>query len=628
MKKHIILLAIIGAILAGCSFEFESDNFIDLEQPITNTQYIELINFINLDTINEQRTLRYNFNGLDNQTTVTSEVYLNNEHINASWEGQFGTFILRPESYEDGTYTLRIEHTFTSGSGSIADQAGLELIQETAVFQFVVNRAPSLPPEVLSATIRDGTIFIEWATDYEMDYINAYLNIRFKSREVNIPLSNGELAMGIYNDQSTVFFQGDSNTPNFDEYSTVTYSILFESEYGNTSGASQTISYDPSMATTEIVFVDFNSYQFKWSAHPLYANFETFEFSFAEGQFTGSSQGGEYLVQSSYVFGQDYQLNGRPLVMEQQLPYYSYRDIPLSTQTFGEFQIESLFVKEILFNPATNHYYALIIENRTGSGYEFSIYEYSDDMEFLQKSSLITYNNVRYEYLGMVLNPFDNNINIDARGSAYKMDATTLQILEEYRDPPLNSELLYRGDILARLDYVTNQLTVTNIATNTVLYSDTSPSSRLGYISPDGNYIFIYGDTGNFLYRIDGNILVQVFDFTSINWSGSMEVFEDTLFYGANNEIVIFDLSTNATKSFSFGSTQQSVQFDSLSQQLLVSQNGQNAVYSTVTEEIIRFQSEDDKQAIGTFNQEDRRFFMRLWNGRLIHSKGIYIDIN
>lgn len=628
MTKKINLILILCTVLIGCSYEFSSDNYIELQEPNTNNSYIELLDFKNLDTINIQTSLTYRFNGTSGQNTITSEVFVNNDRINSNLDGQLGTFTLRPENYEDGTYSLRIEHTFSSGTGSIADQAGLEVLKETTTYQFVVNREPSQPPSMLSADIIDGTIFVEWSQDYEKDYTNAYLSLKFKTEEVRIPLSQEELGLGIYNDRSTVLYQGDSNTPDFDEYSSVTYSIYFESDYENNYGLSQTIIYDPGMVTTELVFVDFTSYKFKWSAHPLYANFETFEFSYLEGTFVGSSQGGEYLIETPYIFGQKYRLNARPANTGLLLPYYSYRDVSLDPETFGEFQLEFLFVKDILYNPSTDHYYALIIENRSGFEYYFSIYEYSNEMVFLRKSNPITYDNQRYEYLGMELNPLDNSIHLDARGSAYKMDATSLEIIEEYKDPTLTSQLLFRGEVLARLEYSTDQLTVLDTASNATLYSTISPASQLGYISPDGRYIFIYEETGNFLYRIEEDELVLIMDFSLINFNGNMQIFEDTLFYAGSNEIVIVDLMNNSTKSFSFGSTQQFLQFDSFSQKLLISQNGQNAIYDVLTEEITTFQSEDDKQASGTFFSEDRDYFMRLLNGRLIHSKGIFIGID
>jgi hypothetical protein len=630
MKKKIVLILVTSFVLISCSYDFAPDNFIDLEQPITETDYINLVNFNNLDTINIQRTIRYDFQGLENQNTIESKVYIDNEQIGVNWEGQYGTFNLRPENYDDGTHIISIEHTFSSGSKSIADQAGLETITEIASYQFVVNRFPSSPPPITSVEIIDGTIYVEWSTDYNTDFTNAYLNLHFKTREKQIQLSDDELALGIFNDKSTVLFEGSSNRPDFDEYSSVSYSILFESDYERSYGRSGSLSYDPSSVTMEVAFVDFNSYKLKWSAHPLYNNFENFELIFGGENFIGSSLGGEYIINSPYIFGEKLRSYIRPAVFypQVQFQYYTIIDTPLDDETFGLANFNSLFVKEIIYHPNTNKFYALIIEDRSGLEYNFRIHEYSYEMDLLRTSNLITYDNIRYEFLDITINPDDNNIHIDARGSAYEMDVSTLQIINQYTDAPLSSELTYRGDILARMDYSNFQLTLTNTATNTIIYSGLSNSASLGYLSNNGKYVLIFTDTENKLYRIDSNQLVEVFDFSSIRLSGRIEMHGDNLFYASGGEVFYIDLINNIRQSFSFGFDQQKLQFDSFSNKLLTYQSDRSAIYNIQTGDVLRYQLENNKSSSGTFNQQDRQYFMRLWNDRLIHSKGIYIDLN
>lgn len=630
MKKKIVLIIITSFVLIRCSYDFAPDNFIDVEQSITETDYINLVNFNNLDTINIQRNMRYDFLGLENQNTIESKVYIDNEEVIVNWEGRSGTFSLRPDTYNDGVHDIRIEHTFSSGSGSIADQAGLETIKEIASYQFVVNRFPSSPPPIISVEIIDGSIYIEWSTNYDTDFTNAYLSLKFKTREVKIPLSNEELALGTYNDRSTVLFEGSSNTPNFDEYSSVSYSILFESDYESSYGNPRSLSYVSSSVTMEVAFVDFDSYKLKWSAHPLYNNFENFEFLFGGEYFSGSSLGGEYVINSPYIFGKELTSNIRPIVNYPEIPlqYYSIIDTPLDNDSFGLINLNPLFVKEIIYHHSTNNFYALVIENRSGSEYYFRIYEYSYEMNLLRTSNLITYDNIRHEYLDITVNPDDNNIHIDARGSAYEMDVTTLQIIKQYTDPPLTSELTYRGNILARTDYSNNQLTITNTTDNTIIYSDSSNSARLGYLSNNGKYVLIFTSNENKLYRIDNNQLVEVFDFTSINLSGIIEMYGDNLFYASGSKVFYLNLINNTSKSFSFGFTQQKLQFDSFSNKLLAYQSNQCAIFNTLTDDIVRFQLENNKFSTGLFNQEDRDYFLRLWNNRLIHTKGIYINLN
>ncbi|CAM1369404.1 hypothetical protein [Tenacibaculum xiamenense] len=628
MKKKIVLIVVMSFFLMRCSYDFTPDNFIDLEQPINDTNYINLVNFNNLDTINNQKVMRYYFQSPNNQSTIESKVYVDNRQINAYFSGQSGTFILRPQTYDDGIHNIRIEHKFSSGSGSIADQAGLETLTEIASYQFFVKRLPSSPPPIENVEITDGTIYVKWSTDYERDFTNAYLSLKFKTREIKIPLSNDQLALGTYNDQSTVLFEGSSRYSNFDEYSSVSYSILFESDYGQSYGSPQSLSYDPSSITLEVSFLNFNSYKLTWSAHPLYSNFENFEFFFGGEFFLGSSSGGEYSISSPYIIGSILSPNIRPKVnnFEIQFEFYISDDFPLAnSNSFGLANLNPLFLKEIVYHPSTNNFYALIVEDRSVSEYHFRIYEYSFEMDLLRTSNLISCYRV-HESLNITINPDDNNIHIDTYNYAYEMDISTLQIIDQYTDTLSNSKFIYRGNILARTDYSNNQVTLTNVTNNTVIYSAPYNFARFGYLSNNGKYILIYTNSENKLYRIDNNQLVEVFDFSNINFS--LEIYGDNLFYASSNEVFFVDLINNTRKSFSFGATQQKFQFDSSSNKLLVYQSDRSAIYNILTEDIVRFQFEPNKSARGLFNQEDRDYLVRLGNDRLIHTRGIYIDLN
>jgi hypothetical protein len=115
---------------------------------------------------------------------------------------------------------------------------------------------------------------------------------------------------------------------------------------------------------------------------------------------------------------------------------------------------------------------------------------------------------------------------------------------------------------------------------------------------------------------------------SSNNYSGFIEIENDTVFYTVNNQVFIVDLNTKATKTLTFGTLDPYLQFDSISQKLLLTQNGYNGIYDLATKQVSLFRSETNKDARGTFSSVDRDYFLRLQNGRLIHSKGIYLDIN
>jgi len=96
------------------------------------------------------------------------------------------------------------------------------------------------------------------------------------------------------------------------------------------------------------------------------------------------------------------------------------------------------------------------------------------------------------------------------------------------------------------------------------------------------------------------------------------------MYYTVNNQVFMVDINTKATESFTFGTYSLALQFDPISQKLLL--NG--GIYDIATKKISLYSAERNKQATGEFSQEDRDYFLRLRNGKLIHSKGISIDIN
>lgn len=630
MKNKIAFLILISLIIVGCSYEFSSDNFIQLEPPSTTARYIELNNFTNLDTINVESTLGYTFNGSNNQQRVESNVYVDNQFIQSNWQNETATFLLQPSRYEDGVHTIRIEYIYTSGTGSIADQIGAELIKEIVEYQFMVNRKPSTPPEVFETNVIDGTIFISWNTDYETDYVNAYLSIKFGTQETRIPLTPELLALGSYNDNLTVLYVANTNAPNYNEFRTVTYSIVFESEYEELYGTSNNISYDPSSVVVKIGFTDFSSYKVKWSAHPQYANFENFEMGTIDGSFEGSSEGGEFLIQVPYVFGQEYSVTGRPKDTENNLPYYTFRNVSLDEETFGTIDLDPLFVKDILFNPNTNHYYALVIEADSQNNRGIYIYEYSQEMEYLRKTFID--NNVnRTDYIKFVFDNTTNLFYIDNRYISYKIDGNSLVVLEEFNSTSLEIQISARGQVFASFDFTNNQLTIVNSNSSAILYSQVN--TGICYISPSGEYVFIQEASGGSIYRVENDALINVLDITAANYNFGQQIFTmqivgTTAFYAEGNQIMLVNLITKESKSFEFGTYQQSLNYDEWSKKLLVSQSGYNTIYNTITEESVTFESQDDKSISGVFRNEDRAYIMHLQNGRLIHSKGIYIDIN
>jgi hypothetical protein len=628
MRKKIALLIFIGLSITGCSYEFSPDNFIDISKPEIVDNIINLNNFKNLDTINVPSQLVYTFKGESNQNLLESKLFIDNQNFGIGMNGNVGKFNIIPSTYEDGIHTIRIENKFTSGTGSLADQAQKEILSATQEFKFIVHRKPSIPPAITEATIVDGSILVKWGSASNLEYKNAFLSLKFKRKEIRIPLTKEMLELGSYIDKNTILFPANSNTPDYDDYLSVTYSIVLASPYTELYGSNKTITYDSSWFTMKISYYNTDSYKIKWSTYPLYANVDSFEIREGLNTFIGASKGGEYIINTPYSIGKEYGGAAQPIAPLQNysLPIYSFYNMDLDENTFGLFDLNKLYSQDISYNPGTNKYYALIIEKSSQGIYQIYFYEYSSKMVFIKKTYIADTFKPNSQTFQMILDPINNNIYIDGAGSTYIIEKTNLDIVKKYSDQ--SSMVTYRNGILKSWNNSNNQLNITNTVTNTTIYSGTGVYRS--YLSRDGKYVYIGTATNHSIYKIINNQLNKILDvnISSYNYSGFIEIENDTVFYTFNNQVFIVDLTTKASKSFTFGTLDPYLQFDPISQKMLLTQNGYNGIYDLATKKLSLFTSETYKQATGEFSQEDRDYFLRIRNGKLIHSKGISIDIN
>ncbi|MEP1488657.1 MAG: hypothetical protein ABJK28_09540 [Algibacter sp.] len=619
MKKNFALIYFILLIITGCSYNFSSDNYLDIEKPSTGNNSIIIDDFNNSDIINTERLMTYSLSGPSNPYQLESKIYLNDEQIGAAWDNGTGSFKLFPSRYEDGIHKLRFEHSFFSGSGSLADQLGQEVLTKKEVFEFIVQRKTTQPPTITEAKIENGSITIKWNEINGDDFENAYLSAKYKTSETRTPLTREALNSREFIDKNTVLFTGNSNTPFFDYYSKVTYSILLTNEYTENYGVTKEIVYDPEWVVPKIAFKDFESYNLIWPQHPMYANFENFEIVSGYESLNGSSQGGEQTINYPYVFGGKHGANIRPIDINRLHSFYSFREIELDEDSFGFFEFDDLHSNGIVYNTSNEKFYTLVSGNYVSAseGYELYIYEYSKNMEFLQKSFIT--NSPRLKgYLPIQIDPSTQNFYIDTANNSYLIDKNDFSILKQAIGNNENGiRKILRGNIvITNTGWFPTHTTIENIETNSLLYSGDSIGSTL---SEGGTYIFISDENERAIYKIDGNQLSKILDLDGDEYTYQLIVHDNTLMYSSGGEFSVIDLNTMNKKSFDFGTYQKSMQFDPISNKLLLINSGGAGIFYLNSDKLENFIYEDDDGSGGTY-------FMYLQNGRLFHSKGIYID--
>ncbi|WP_435262634.1 hypothetical protein [Tenacibaculum sp. nBUS_03] len=622
MKKNYFLL--IFLLFISCSYNFSSDSFQDLEIPNTSENSINLINFNDLDIINIETRIDYLFEAAPNQYVIDSKVYLDGEEIGVDWQSNKGSFNLLPSRYVDGTHEIRVQLFFTSGSGSLKDQSGLEILEKNQIFKFIVKRNPAEPPKINEVKMENGSVRVKWSIPVNKNFKEAFLSLKYKYSEIRIPLSENELDSGTYLDTYTILFTGNSNKFQYDQYSQVDYSIVYSSEFNDSYGSKITLVDDPELFKFKIGYNNNVTYKIVWSEHPFYGNFTSFKY----GDLVDfSSRGGEHIINEPYIIGKNY---SSAIVIREDGRYlpYNYYEMELDENSFGLFNFNHLFSEGIIYNPSNQNYYAIVVENKSGFNYIYYIYEYSNDMNFIRKRELglepLT------GYTGIYLDPISNNIYLDTYKNSYLIDKNNLEVIEKYS--PINNlfdDQIFRNNILKIYNSSPRKLTLTDVSTGNIFFNSNNVLDS-GYLSRDGKYIHIRTNVENAIYKIENNTLQKVYDLSPNFYYNDNIFFEnDILYYVLLNEIFIVDLNTKNTKSFTFGTAHGDsikIKVDTVGENILLTQNSFCGIYDMNTNQIKTFTYENNKSISGLFNSEDRDYYLNLYNNRLIHSKGIFIN--
>ncbi|WP_298881117.1 hypothetical protein [uncultured Polaribacter sp.] len=620
--KYIALISLL--IIFSCSYNFTEDNFIEIVVPSKEDNSFVFQNFKNKDTINTRKELNYSFTSKENQHSIDSKVYLDNEEIVTSWNSNLGSITLTPSRYNDGVHTLRIEHSFTTGSGSINDQINEEIITKKETFTFIVKRNPSIPPAVTSAVIENGSITVNWDKPSNLDYKNAYLCLKSKYSEKRVPLTADDLASQKHIDTSTILITGPSNTWYYDAYSTIEYYIIFESEYTEVLGGSQKKSYDPSWVDFKLSYIDKTKYKVIWNQYPLYNNFKEFNIGTDVEAFKGSSTGGEHIINEPYVIGKKYGASLSISTKNGTTPYISIPEIELDKNTFGVFDYNHLYSQKMIYNEFNDNYYSLIIVNDANHNNAKFIYQFSNTLEFIRRKEITS-------VIDININPVNYNLIYDNGSDTYELDKNNLEIVKSYlNDSDTGWNHRQRADIRFSWNIYEKRVKIVNTKNGTTLYNEIIKfkqylfSSYLGVISNDGKYVHIpdWSSSIGTIYKIENDKLVKFMEVSN----STVQFYEEKAIYRYGNEITVIDLNTKATEYFNTGGGFPEISYDSQSKKVLLQTNGQNRIYDLSTKTTEIFSSEDRKFGRPYYVYSDLDYKLYLFNDRLIHTKGIYID--
>lgn len=186
---RLITFLILFLLLSGCEYPLSGDNFVDIKQPDATHNF-------NLSLYSETDTIRIYSTSIINYTINTNGLQLLGAQFSLngkSWNvsDAAGSFSIRPEDFEPGVYTLSLSIASHSGTGSIADQSGLEGYTATRKWIFLIDKNGSAPVTVTKSITKDGYLKMSWPDQNQYGFKKYYLycwsNTRYFYKEVTDP---------------------------------------------------------------------------------------------------------------------------------------------------------------------------------------------------------------------------------------------------------------------------------------------------------------------------------------------------------------------------------------------------------------------------------------------------------
>jgi hypothetical protein len=164
--SHVSLSLLLAAALWGCTFE-ANENFVAVDK----TPKVELVSakmkVVDLMTLPDTFEVFARTTNLaaafdfKNKTLALVKLYIDDRFIK-SFEGDSAQFSIYAPDYTDGLHAIRIETLTNSGTGSLADHNGDEVLQWEHTWMFVVKRAPIPQVKLTRTAPENGRLVIEW----------------------------------------------------------------------------------------------------------------------------------------------------------------------------------------------------------------------------------------------------------------------------------------------------------------------------------------------------------------------------------------------------------------------------------------------------------------------------------
>lgn len=453
---------------------------------------------------------------------------------------------------------------------------------------------------------RDGSIYLEWDPVIKKNFDRAYLFVNGYDIELSKEIINSQS----YNDTYGLDYE-------------INYKIWLENYTSFTESNVLELNIDNYTMDVEEELIDYNKLKVTYGQYPLYNNCKTFTLRNMHEELEVNPNGGEVVVESEfdYIFGET-------------LPYVHSFEPRRINGSLGESIVKNYFIgesfeiqecRDFVFSENENALYGLRIE---GGYTPFDVYVYKlnpQDLSIIESKFIATVNSRSYGKV--VINHLTNNLFLDLINVSYSIDISTLTITEEWRAENFITDIdksftYYRNGVLVVNEYLDNKVSIFNLATNELIYSETSSDGNF-FISDDGHY-FYFNDTIN---SINNGII----DFIVTTDSNIPNHYVNSLEFIINDSKCVYSYQGGIPVIYNFNSGVKTeltgfididqVQYDAVTESLMLGQYHQPEcksyifLYDIPNSKIKKIRVKDDHYG---------RIYKYL-NGTLIFSAGRYL---
>lgn len=146
----------------SCSFQPEGENII----PVSNLPQVRVLEMDLLNTSDTfpifSRTTNLNFDiDVENHDTIWVDVYIDGIK-EETYRSSKGNIVINASDFEEGYHTIQLDVVTNSGTGSLLDKLGAELLLWSKQWIFFLKFEPAETLEILEVSPKDGRLFIKW----------------------------------------------------------------------------------------------------------------------------------------------------------------------------------------------------------------------------------------------------------------------------------------------------------------------------------------------------------------------------------------------------------------------------------------------------------------------------------